>query len=70
MPSRAAAAIGLLGLVLWSSFPGRDPTPSPQPVVMVETDFEDSTPIVYLDEESGWTIVWVEPNTVDLTPTG
>lgn len=70
VPLTAAAAIALLGLVLWSSFPGREPTPSPQPVVMVETDLEDSTPIVYLDEESGWTIVWVEPNTVDLMPTG
>jgi sugar-specific transcriptional regulator TrmB len=28
-------------------------------VYMVETDLENATPVVYLDEPSGWTVVWV-----------
>ena len=28
-------------------------------VQMVETDLEGATPIVYIDEPSGWTVVWV-----------
>lgn len=31
-------------------------------VELVETDLEDATPIVYLDEPSGWTVVWVLEN--------
>lgn len=28
-------------------------------VEMVETDLEGATPVVFLDEPSGWTVVWV-----------
>ena len=28
-------------------------------VEMVETELEGATPIVYIDEPSGWTVVWV-----------
>jgi hypothetical protein len=28
-------------------------------VEMVETDLENTVPVVYLDQPSGWTVVWV-----------
>lgn len=63
----AAAAILVAGIVLWIPFRDAGVSQSvPQPaeglvdaVELVETDLEDATPIVYLDEPSGWTVVWV-----------
>lgn len=61
----AAAALVALGIGIW--FPGRkiDSTTELETggldhaVYMVETDLENATPIVYIDEPSGWTVVWV-----------
>ena len=73
IPQAAVAAILILGVVFWFA------RPSPQPineiqiveiVEMVETDLEDTSPIVYIDAESGWTIVWVEPASNELAPAG
>jgi anti-sigma factor RsiW len=59
----AAAAILALGMGIWlpmrkmgdqSDLLGLDAS-----VYMVETDLENATPIVYIDEPSGWTVVWV-----------
>ena len=59
----AAAAVMLVGMGIW--FPLRkvghvDPAFSLESTVeMVETELEGATPIVYIDEPSGWTVVWV-----------
>ena len=59
----AAAAILALGMGIWwpmrkmgdqSELQGLDAS-----VYMVETELENATPIVYIDEPSGWTVVWV-----------
>ena len=59
-----AAAVMLFGMALW--WPFRDagqpdlPEATPAPaVMMVETDLKDATPVVYIDQPSGWTVVWV-----------
>lgn len=65
----AAAAALLLGLVLWFTLPGTDSGAArtagalSRTVELVETDLEDSSSIVYIDPESGWTVVWVEEST-------
>lgn len=59
----AAAAIVALGMALW--WPLRqmghtsNETGLESSVYMVETEIENATPIVYIDEPSGWTVVWV-----------
>ena len=62
----AAAAVIIAGLIAWAVWPqpantdlvaGNDASAS---VEMVESDLEDSSPIVYLDDQSGWIVVWVE----------
>ena len=60
----AIAAVMILGMLLWLPF-RRAGEPLPQSlelessVLMVETDLEGATPIVYIDQPSGWTVVWV-----------
>lgn len=50
-------------LLLASRMPHDSANPEPAwmaPVVeMVETDLENTVPVVYRDEASGWTVVWV-----------
>jgi anti-sigma factor RsiW len=60
------AAILVLGMALWmpmrnmgGSTEGLDGLADESVVQMVETDLENATPIVYLDQPSGWTVVWV-----------
>ena len=63
--SAAAAALVALGIAIW--FPGRkmdspadlDVAGLDAAVYMVETDLENASPVVYIDEPSGWTVVWV-----------
>lgn len=62
----SVAAILLLGMALWLPFrdAGREAAPTAgelmvDTVELVETDLEGATPVVYLDEPSGWTVVWV-----------
>ena len=60
------AAILVLGMLLWIPVRTKmvhDVEPAAlslgETVEMVETDLENATPIVYLDQPSGWTVVWV-----------
>ena len=61
----AVAALLLLSLILY--VPSRTPAPQgiqetdglDSAVYLVETDLENATPIVYIDQPSGWTLVWV-----------
>jgi anti-sigma factor RsiW len=61
-----AAAVMVLGIAVW--WPLREASIRQstaadellvQRVELVETDLEGATPIVYLDQQSGWTVVWV-----------
>ncbi|MGJ8652964.1 MAG: anti-sigma factor family protein [Opitutaceae bacterium] len=60
----AIAAVCVFGVVAWFTF-NTDQTQGPadhslaENVEMVETEIEGASPIVYIDEESGWTVVWV-----------
>jgi anti-sigma factor RsiW len=63
----AIAAALLLGLFVWTFRPvpdggaGRAEQSFPAELVeLVETDLEESSTIVYVDPESGWTVVWIE----------
>ncbi|NDV63059.1 hypothetical protein G0Q06_11395 [Puniceicoccales bacterium CK1056] len=62
----AVAAVMVLGMALWIPFRQASisqSTAQPELMVnsveMVETDLEGVTPVVYLDQPSGWTVVWV-----------
>jgi anti-sigma factor RsiW len=56
-------ASGALGALFLLPRPLSVPTTSPvtaSPTVdMVETDLQNSIPIVYLDQPSGWTVIWI-----------
>ena len=64
-----AVALILMGLIFWMPPSADPPLQGPRPieewsgvVEMVETDLENATPVVYLDEPSGWTVVWILQN--------
>ena len=60
-----AAIIVLSGMALWLPFrkAGQSGIVEDSPLVdrveIVETDLEGATPVVYLDQPSGWTVVWI-----------
>ncbi|MEM7792525.1 MAG: hypothetical protein AAF546_14065 [Verrucomicrobiota bacterium] len=60
-PRIIGAAAAILAFALVFRFTTA-PTPAEEshPVVLVDTEIEDASAIVYVDEESGWTVVWVE----------
>jgi len=68
-PAAVFAVLTVLfaGMAIWIPFrkAGQEvnlPAPNPEfvnAVEIVETDLENATPIVFLDEPSGWTVVWV-----------
>jgi anti-sigma factor RsiW len=62
----AVAAVMVLGIAVWIPFRQASISQSTagadlrvDSVEMVETDLEGVTPIVFLDQPSGWTVVWV-----------
>ncbi|MGA1205627.1 MAG: anti-sigma factor family protein [Opitutales bacterium] len=59
----AAAAILALGMGLWIPMRKMGDTTGTvgleSSVYMVETELENAIPVVYIDEPSGWTVVWV-----------
>ena len=66
----AVAAIMILGIAIWIPFRQASISQSTasselmvNSVEMVETDLEGVTPVVYLDQPSGWTVVWVLEDT-------
>ena len=60
-----AAIIVLSGIAVWLPFrdAGEGEAVSDYSLVdrveVVETDLEGATPVVYLDQPSGWTVIWV-----------
>lgn len=65
---QTAAAILLFAAISWFSYNTlQPPTQNTHPAeeyLLVETELEGASSIVYVDEESGWTVVWVnEPET-------
>jgi ferric-dicitrate binding protein FerR (iron transport regulator) len=61
-----AAAVMVLGMAVWWPLRQAGIRQSigseelhVERVELVETDLEGATPIVYLDQPSGWTVVWV-----------
>lgn len=59
----AAAAIAVIGIFAWIGVDGSKASSEHQDSSVVEfvsTDIPDASTFVYTDEESGWTVVWVE----------
>ena len=60
-----AAAITLVATLLWLNLPKDEEqmieryAASESVVEFVDTDIPDASPVVYTDEQSGWTVVWV-----------
>ncbi|MDE0768861.1 MAG: hypothetical protein OSB19_10785 [Opitutaceae bacterium] len=60
-----AAAFTLFASILWTSFVSSPETnteryaASASVVEFVDTEIPDASPVVYTDEASGWTVVWV-----------
>lgn len=58
----AAAAVAVIGITAWNfnSTPIEMIPSSGAEIEFVSSDIPNANPIVYTDEESGWTVVWVE----------
>lgn len=60
-----AAAIALVASIVWTNLPSSQSeiteryAASQSVVEFVDTDIPDASPVVYTDEISGWTVVWV-----------
>jgi len=58
----AAAAVVALGIAVWWPLHHMGHSaPGVYAVDFLETDLTDSTPVIYIDEPSGWTVVWIVP---------
>jgi hypothetical protein len=60
----AVAAVMLLGIAVWLPFRQAGEIPPATDLLvdrveLVETDLEGATAVVYLDQPSGWTVIWV-----------
>ncbi len=60
----AAAAIGIVATASWLGLTNRSSSEetfasNDSVVEFVDTEIPDASPMVYTDEESGWTVVWV-----------
>lgn len=62
----AVAAVMVLGMAVWIPFRQASISQSTaraellvNSVELVETDLVGATPVVYLDQPSGWTVVWI-----------
>lgn len=57
----AALAIGAVAWFQWSNSGAHEQADEVYyaEVEIIETTYENDAPIVYVDEESGWTVVWV-----------
>lgn len=61
----AAAAVALVASLIWTNLPKSSSemteryAASQSVVEYIETDIPDASPVVYTDEISGWTVVWV-----------
>lgn len=60
-PIAAAAAVAVIGTITWLGLrPSATVDFEPNIVEFVASDIPDSSTYVYSDEESGWTVVWVD----------
>lgn len=63
-PLAAAAALAMAGGLAWVDLRKENSVsprhPEPAIVEFVTTDIPDASTFIYSDEESGWTVVWVE----------
>ncbi len=66
-PLAAAAAVALIGIISWNSLHKTSAQDESEylafqgsEVQFVSTDIPDANPIVYTDNETGWTVIWVE----------
>jgi len=60
-PLAAAAVFAIAGTVAWHSLTtDHAPDIAPSIVEFVSTDIPNASTFIHSDEESGWTIVWVE----------
>ncbi|MDQ8201967.1 hypothetical protein [Pelagicoccus sp. SDUM812003] len=69
-PLAAAAAIAIVGVAAWIGFDQTESASAsiePAVVEFVSTDLPDASTFVYSDEESGWTVVWVETDNAPKT---
>ncbi len=66
----AAAAIALVGTITWMGLHTEtDARYEPNVVEFVATDLPGASTYIYPDEETGWTVVWVDSDPVDAEAT-
>lgn len=65
-PMAAAAAIAIVGTVSWLGLrPETSVSFEPNIVEFVATDIPGASTYIYPDEETGWTVVWVDSDPSD-----
>ncbi len=69
-PMAAAAAIAIVGTASWLGLRSDAVVHNePNVVEFVATDIPDASTYIYPDEETGWTVVWVETDPLDTDST-
>lgn len=64
-PMAAAAAIALVGTATWFGLrPQAQPEFEPNTIEFLATDIPDASTFIYPDDETGWTVVWVDTNPI------
>ncbi len=69
-PMAAAAAIAIVGTASWLGLRSNPVVHNePNVIEFVATDIPDASTYIYPDEETGWTVVWVETDPLDADST-
>lgn len=64
VPLGAVAAVFAFALIIWLSTFNPPASTLPTSVELVGTDLEESSAIVYIDDISGWAVVWIDTEEV------
>lgn len=64
VPLGAVAAVFAFALIIWFSTVNPPASTLPTSVELVGTDLEESSAIVYIDDISGWAVVWIDTEEV------
>lgn len=71
-PLAAAAAVALVASLTWMGIESQSDSPRFEASVVefVATDLPDASTYIYSDDESGWTVVWVEADPIETKSRG
>ncbi|MEQ9824771.1 MAG: hypothetical protein ABQ298_10340 [Puniceicoccaceae bacterium] len=60
LAAAAALAVAVTGIWMWSNSSADSLAPSQGQIDFVQTDIDGASSMIFMDEQSGWTFVWID----------